>query len=170
MKEFLNQQVFGPEHPGWREFRRRLDHRLETEICDHSYEAANVFPIASSVLENMGVNVAAMRREFVEHGLGCDCDVLLNVQSEWPDWENIYGCSMEPRCCDDCAGPRAGNEPIVHDHLWLGPIGAGPFEVLCGACMVRRLGRKFTLDDLERVPFNKLLIEMLESQQQEMTT
>ncbi len=164
----MSKKFFGPDHPEWCEFRRRLDHLLEAESCEHSYEAAYVFPIASRVLESMGVNVAAMRREFVAHGLGCDCDVRLNVQSEWPDWEKIYGCSMEFHC-DDCAEPRSGG-PMVHDHLWSGPIGAGPYAFLCGACMVKRLGRKLTLDDLERVPFNKPMIEMLESKQQETTT
>jgi hypothetical protein len=77
--EFLATLPF-PEHI-FQELFDYLDSTLETQPCQHNFQ------LSSEFLLKRGINLEDHVDFLIEHGGGCDCEVLMNVEEAFPHEE-----------------------------------------------------------------------------------
>jgi len=79
-EEFLETIPF-PE-PVFQELFDYLDARLQNESCRHNFD------LTTSFLSTKGIKFQEQIDFFFEHGGGCDCEVLMNVEGVFPEKEH----------------------------------------------------------------------------------
>jgi len=66
--------------------------------------------------------------------------------------------------CDGCDLKCDPSAPMLRDEVWLS-IATWEGELLCEACVLQRLGRGWTLDDLiTEIPWNRPWLDALNNQ------
>lgn len=73
-------EIMTPTHPLWDEFVEQLDEVADE--CDSTMDK----PLAREILESMpDIDVEASFAFFEEYGGYCDCEILLNVVTEYEE-------------------------------------------------------------------------------------
>ena len=71
----VDESILTPRHPKWPDFCAVLSDRLATTGgCD------GTFGHARALLRATGMDVDATLLFYRQHGAGCDCEILLNVE------------------------------------------------------------------------------------------
>jgi len=97
-------EIMTPEHPRWDEFADALSAAINAQNEPGVSDCKHTFDSTRQVLAEMGVdvNVEATIKYFELKGGFCDCEVLLNLDTNEPtDEEEIPEVEVEMEVSDD---------------------------------------------------------------------